>query len=190
MAFALGRPDTLGMDEYHNCQRPNVDDSAFAIIPCMVTFSQVIREVSTRIYSSSLTWQEKLLNAARIQAELDAWVEGLPPTIKPDTTIQGRLSHLNLREPKWCRRQRLIARLRTYPHTGLHPKEKGPLTSYQGYYNVKALLFLPFLSPAIHYSAPALPELIDAVRKCTGAARKTIEIIHETFRLNDFFRTW
>jgi hypothetical protein len=128
MAFSLGRPDTLGLDEYHNCPRPNVDDSAYAIIPCMITFSQIIREVSIRIYSSNIPWQEKLLHAGRIQAELDSWVESLPPTIKPDITIEGRLSHLTLREPKWCRRQRLITRLRKWGTPAL--QNKSVLTNY------------------------------------------------------------
>jgi hypothetical protein len=113
ISFNLGRADTLGMDEYHNRKIPVTTASEFTIIPCMITFSQIIRKVSIQIYSSRLPWQEKLQNASQIQEVLDAWIESLGPEIKPDTTIEGSLSHLALREPKWCRRQRLTIRLRT-----------------------------------------------------------------------------
>jgi hypothetical protein len=112
IAFNLGRPDTLGMDEYHNRQTQAINESENAIIPCMIVFSQITRQVSIQIYFSRLPWKEKLQNADHIQRELDLWVETLPPAIKPDTTIEGRLSQLALREPKWCRRQRLTTRLR------------------------------------------------------------------------------
>jgi hypothetical protein len=55
---------------------------------------------------------------------------------------------------------------------------------------MKALLFRPFLSQAVQSSKPVNSELVRAVWKCTGSARKTIEIIHETLRNHDFFRTW
>jgi hypothetical protein len=112
IAFNLGRPDTLGMDEYHNRQPQAIKESEHAIIPCMILFSKITRQVSTEIYFSRLPWKEKLQNADHIQRELNLWVETLPLAIKPDTTIEGRLSQLALREPKWCRRQRLTIRLR------------------------------------------------------------------------------
>lgn len=112
MAFSLGRPDTLGMDEYHTRQLPEITESESAIIPYMIDFSQIARSVSTRIYSSRAPWQEKIHTALSIQKELDDWIDGLPTTIKPDTTIEGRFSQMVLREPNWSRRQRLIMRLR------------------------------------------------------------------------------
>jgi hypothetical protein len=112
LAFSLGRPDSLGVDDYHNRQLPEIHSSEFAIIHCMVPFSHILRKVSVQIYLSQAPWQEKIQQAGQIQDELDAWVESLPSTIKPDTTIEGCLSQLALREPKWSRRQRLILRLR------------------------------------------------------------------------------
>jgi hypothetical protein len=111
MAFGLGRPDTLGMDDYHSRKPSEIGTSESSIIPCMVFFSQIVRKVSVRIYSSNLPWQEKLHDAGEIQNELDVWVENLPLTIKPDTTIMETALQFTLREPKWCRRQRLITRL-------------------------------------------------------------------------------
>jgi hypothetical protein len=112
MSFSLGRPDTLGMDAYHNRRLPEVDDSEFAIIPLMVEFAYIIRRVSVVIYHTRSTWQEKMMQAVQIERELDAWVMRLPQKIKPFSSTERIGS--SLKEPKWCRRQRLVLSIRKY----------------------------------------------------------------------------
>lgn len=58
-----------------------------------------------------------------------------------------------------------------------------------GYYNVKMLLLRPFIVYATKHSERD-PSLLDAVNKCTDAAAKTIELLHETYRVHFFFHTW
>lgn len=58
MSFSVGRPDTLGMDEYHNRAIPERDDTEYAIIPWMIDFAQIIRRVSVQIYHSRITLLE------------------------------------------------------------------------------------------------------------------------------------
>jgi hypothetical protein len=106
MSFSLGRPDTLGMDAYHNRRLPEIDDSEFAIIPLMVDFAQIIRRVSVIIYHTRSTWQEKMIQACQIERELETWVARLPERIKPFSPRERVL--WSLKEPKWCRRQRLV----------------------------------------------------------------------------------
>jgi hypothetical protein len=111
MSFSVGRPDTLGMDEYHNRSIPPRDDSEFAIIPWMIDFAQIIRRVSVQIYHSRISLQEKLQLALQIEMEMDRWLARLPEKIKPD--IGGyRPSRSALRDPKWARRQRLVLGIR------------------------------------------------------------------------------
>jgi hypothetical protein len=112
MSFSLGRPDTLGMDEYHNRRLPKTDDSEFAIIPLMVNFAQIIRKVAVSIYHRKSKWQEKLRGATQIEQELDEWVTLLPKSIRP--SIAGKPSEGALKEHKWCRRQRLVLHLRKF----------------------------------------------------------------------------
>ena len=113
MSFSVGRPDTLGMDEYHNRSLPERDDSEYAIIPWMVDFAQIIRKVSVQIYHSRFTLQDKLQLALQIEQEMDRWVARLPPRIKPG--LQGQpVSGGALRDPKWARRQRLVLGIREY----------------------------------------------------------------------------
>lgn len=111
MSFSLGRPDTLGLDEYHNRRLPDVDDTEYAIIPYMVDFSRIIRKVAVHIYHSHLSLQQKLALALQIESEMDDWVARLRPSIRPslrpeDVQLGG------LREPKWVRRQRLVLGIR------------------------------------------------------------------------------
>jgi hypothetical protein len=111
MSFSVGRPDTLGMDEYHNLLPPDRDDSEYAMIPCMVEFSRIIRRVSVEIYHSKLTLQEKTQYALNIERQLDQWVAQLPAKIRPQ--VSGERSSLGaLRDPKWSRRQRLVLGIR------------------------------------------------------------------------------
>ncbi|KAL5002872.1 fungal-specific transcription factor domain-containing protein [Aspergillus recurvatus] len=164
MSFSLGRPDTLGLDDYHNRPLPPRDNTQYAIIPWMVDFARITRKVSVQIYHRRLTLEEKLSTALAIENELDCWIRDLPEWIrprfiKPDSNAGsgdgnmavdrgeggegvagasedgtktriaiGGAGRNDLKDPKWARRQRLVLGIR--------------------YYNVKTLLFRPFLRHA------------------------------------------
>lgn len=100
MSFLLGRPDTLGQDEYHNRAMPSIDDSEYAIIPAMVQFGRVMRRVSIKVYHSRLPPAETVCIALGLSREIDEWFESLP---------QRRDS--SLKEPEWRRKQRLVLEL-------------------------------------------------------------------------------
>jgi hypothetical protein len=115
MSFSLGRPDTLGMDEYHNRPLPPRDNSQYAIIPFMVDFARITRKVSIQIYHRRIPLQEKLTIALAIEAELDKWIAELPDQIRPDFIDGAGSAGANaLRVPKWARRQRLVLGIRTF----------------------------------------------------------------------------
>ena len=187
MSFSVGRPDTLGMDEYHNRAIPERDDSEYAIIPWMIDFAQIIRRVSIQIYHSRITLQEKLQLALQIEMEMDRWLARLHERIKPDIGAY-RLSRSALRDPKWARRQRLVLGIRKC-HCGLL-EIGGGLTCHIGYYNVKMLLFRPFLSHFTRKLRHPPSELEETIAKCLDSAMKTIEVIHDIYRVHTFFRCW
>ncbi|KAL4981088.1 fungal-specific transcription factor domain-containing protein [Aspergillus desertorum] len=170
MSFSLGRPDTLGLDDYHNRPLPPRDNTQYAIIPWMVDFARITRKVSVQIYHRRLTLEEKLSTALAIEMELDCWIRNLPEWIrpgfiKPDSEAgsttgimavdrgeggegvagasedgtktgirMGGAGRNDLKDPKWARRQRLVLGIR--------------------FYNVKTLLFRPFLRHATSKSTP------------------------------------
>lgn len=176
LSFALGRPDTLGLDEYHDRPLPPVDDSEFAIIPLMVDFARIVRRIAIGIYHSRVSWQQKLLRAQGLESELDGWISGLPERIRPACLSSSSSSSFStgalaaLRQPKWCRRQKIITEIR--------------------YHNVRMLLFRPFLSMLTRSSGPPPPAVNEAVDKCIASAKRTIEVVHEAMIANSFFRTW
>ena len=100
MSFLLGRPDTLGQDEYHNRAMPPIDDSEYAIIPVMVQFGRIMRKVSIKVYHSQLPPSETVSLAFDISRNMDDWFDALP---------QRRGS--SLKEPEWRRKQRLVLEL-------------------------------------------------------------------------------
>jgi hypothetical protein len=113
MSFSIGRPDTLGMDEYHNRSLPDRDDSQFAIIPWMVDCARLIRRVSIEIYHLKVRLNEKVQSALDIESQLDLWLDGLPANIRPYLTDE-RVHLAALRDPKWARRQRLVLGIRKF----------------------------------------------------------------------------
>lgn len=175
LSFALGRPDTLGLDEYHDRPIPPVDDSEYAIIPLMVDSARIVRRIAIGIYHSRMSWQQKMTQAQSLEDELDGWVAGLPERIKPSFSTSSSPSSSRglaaLRQPKWCRRQKIIMEIR--------------------YHNVRMLLFRPLLSIVTRDSAtPPPPGVAKAVDKCTTSAKRIIEIVHEAMIANSWFRTW
>lgn len=177
LSFALGRPDTLGLDEYHDRPVPPVDDSELAIIPLMVDFARIVRRIAIGIYHSRVPWQQKMARAQSLEGELDGWIAGLPARIRPACETSSLSSSSSsglaaLRQPKWCRRQKIITAIR--------------------YHHVRMLLFRPFLSMLTSgdSGAPLSGALAEAVDKCIASAKRIIEIVHEAMIANSFFRTW
>ncbi|KAJ5520336.1 transcriptional regulator family: Fungal Specific TF [Penicillium fimorum] len=169
MSFSFGRPDTLGMDEYHDRSIPPRDNSEFAIIPWMIDLAQIIRQISVQIYHSRISLQDKLQLALQIEMEMDRWLARLPEMIKPDISGYG-MSRSTLRDPNWARRQRLVLGIR--------------------YYNVRTLLFRPFLSLFSRKLRHAPNELDQTFNKCLDSAMKTLQVLHDIYRVHTFFRCW
>jgi hypothetical protein len=93
----------------------------------------------------------------------------LPDRIKPDI-IRHDVSPRALRDPKWARRQKLVLAIR--------------------YYNVKMLLFRPFLGHFTRKLRHTPSELEETIAKCLDAAMRTIEVIYDIYRVHTFFRCW
>ncbi|OJD37401.1 c6 transcription factor [Diplodia corticola] len=168
LSFALGRPDSLGMDDYHNRPLPPIAGTDVDIIPGMIGLARIMRAISVKVYLHRLSLAQKLQGAMNIEMEMDAWVARLPEAIRPQFTSDvGR--HSRLGDPPWAYYQRLVLQIR--------------------YYNVKMLLLRPFIVHASKYDERE-PSLEDAVNKCTDAAARTIDLCYETYRVHIFFHTW
>ena len=128
MSFAMGRPDTLGVDLYHNRQYPQIqeekepspglssevlDPPQCAIIKCMVDFSRIMRAVCLGLYMSSSPPSRNLSLAQRIESDLDKWLDDLPASIRPSRTFAHEISLLkSTKDAQWMKRQRLVLSIR------------------------------------------------------------------------------
>jgi len=170
MSFSLGRPDSLGVDAYHNQRLPNsrissssAMDSEVSIIAHTLPLARITRRVSIEIYHSSSSISRKLCIAGDIYAALSAWNANLPLSIRADGAMP------TLREPKWARRQRLVLGIR--------------------YRNIQMAMYRPFLAYYTRTNAQSVV-LGDAVTRCLSAAMETITLMHQIFAQHAFFRTW
>lgn len=171
MSFALGRPDTLGLDNYHNRPVPPADESEFSIIPCMLPMSRIMREISTGIYLTKDSMIEKVARASRLEAEMEAWIDTLPPKIRPSPDREV-LSTRSLSAEIWPKLQALVLKIR--------------------YLNVKMILLRPFLLHGAKKAQthPLEQGLVSAINRCVSAAAHTIDTIHSIYHAHAFFRTW
>lgn len=112
LSFSLGRPDTLGMDGYHNrCQPNRGEGSEYTIIPIMLDLAHIIRRVLVNLYNSRFSLQQRMKHSLEIERKLDKWPDALPKTLQPDFG-QSDPPMSVLRDPKWLKRQRLVLRIR------------------------------------------------------------------------------
>ncbi|KIW74013.1 hypothetical protein PV04_02084 [Phialophora macrospora] len=168
MSFALGRPDSLGLDIYHNQTMPVVDETEHAILAVMVSFARLARKVSVSIYASAQSTSERLATATKIESEMDAWLMSVPSIIRP--TFHGDQLSTMIKEPKWAKKQKHTLKFR--------------------YLNVKMVLYRPFL---LHAAATdGTPELAlqTAVDTCVSSARATIQLMYQMNCELSYFRTW
>lgn len=173
MCFALGRPDSLGADVYHNRALPPITENETAIITPMVDFARIVRKVSAYIYMPATDTDRRIDVATELESELDHWVSSLPEVIRPQ--LDGSAENLGLKkDPMWAKKQRHTLRLR--------------------YYNVMMVLYRPFIfnvDKSATQAADGRDERLNrAVYKCVTSAESTIQLMHHMFATASYFRTW
>lgn len=170
-SFALGRPDSLGDEIYHTQPLPTKDESPSMIITCMVDLAKIIRTVSTSVYLSGEDITRKAVTAGQIDSQLESWLRALPSVIQPIlSATTSDETDLRSNIPIWANRQ---------SHTLLFR-----------YYNIKMVLYRPFILYVGHKGRQPREHLEGAVTKCVLAATKTIELMHRMFCNFSYFRTW
>ncbi|KAK9776256.1 putative Fungal-specific transcription factor domain-containing protein [Seiridium cardinale] len=183
MSFAMGRPDTLGADLYHNRSFPLIgnetsgsspddrfDPPQCAIIKSMVDLSRITRSICLDIYLPETITPRTVALAYRLEQDLDKWVEGLPEAIRPRQATGEPVSLKSVRDPQWAKRQRLVLGIR--------------------YHNLRILTFGSLLLTSTSNERSTLPGIREGVQKCLDSAKQTIDTIYVTYQHHDFFRTW
>ncbi|KAF4426060.1 hypothetical protein F53441_14156 [Fusarium austroafricanum] len=184
MSFAMGRPDTLGADLYHNRQFPRIQNAqneggitsemlehpCCAIIEHMVHFSKITRSICLSIYLPETTLSMMVALVAKIETDLESWTKRLPEAIRPSGSASQAPSLRGVRDVQWVKRQRIVLNLR--------------------HHNLRILLFGSFLLRSTALERASISETKQGIRKCLDSAKDTIELIYQTYQHSDFFRTW
>lgn len=130
MAFSLGRPDTLGPDQYHNRQYPIIvgdhlsvetpsgllEQPECAIIKYMVDLSRITKSICLDIYLSDSTLERTVILGSRIEQDLECWVESLPPALRPLNQTGQRRPLKAAIEPQYVKKQRLATTIRKFAY--------------------------------------------------------------------------
>jgi hypothetical protein len=134
-SLALGRPDSLGPDEYHNQEIPGTTGSyetghsttsphVLQIVPCMVSLSRLMRRVSLRLYTVPCTEREAISRTRELDAELGCWLQALPPHFRPAERSTKDFSLKPRRPASYIKKQLAVLMIRTdwelaFPQQGL-----------------------------------------------------------------------
>jgi hypothetical protein len=112
LSFTLGRPDTLGLDAYHNRLPPPITNTEISIIPAMLGLSRIMRDISTSIFLDQAVFSKKLQRAEKIERDLKDWVSQLPLEFR-SISDPGLPSHTgSLHDPSWLKLQKVVLRIR------------------------------------------------------------------------------
>ena len=118
-SFALGRPDSLGPDQYHTQSLPTATISEqpsspniVQIVPCMVDLSKIMRKVALELYSQPCDLSQKLQRARVLDAELQHWLSNVPTHLRTDQDNDSRSPLKPRRRAGYAKKQSIVVRLR------------------------------------------------------------------------------
>lgn len=208
LSFAMGRPSGLGSEEYHNRSfplteftpgfdpvSPLLDPPHCAIIEHMVHFSRLIRQVCIDIYLPQNSAARTVELAQHLDQRFDGWLAHLPEPIRPRLESDRSSKIGSHKEAMWMKRQKLVLNMREWcslEYMTIHRRSRlmRHIITRAGYLNLRILLFGSILLTSTPAERSAVPGSYECVQKCLDSAKRTIEIIHETYHHQEFFRTW
>lgn len=168
LSFALGLPDSLGPDLYHDQLFPPTDHDEYVIIAKTVELARIVREVSTSTHGSAQPGMETLSRALELETKIDLWLESLPKIIR--SAFPHDQASTTFKAPRWAEQQMrslqfrcLYIRMALYRHFLLH-------------------------SPATDVLPRSESQV--AIEKCVSSAKATIQQMHRLYCDLYYFRTY
>lgn len=117
----MGRPDSLGPDQYHTQHLPitTADESlssphVLQIVPSMVALSRIMRSVALDLYTQPGETEQKLHRAKALDAELERWLEQVPSHLRSDHQTSLDLNLKPRRLASYIKKQSVVLRLRRH----------------------------------------------------------------------------
>lgn len=123
-SFALGRPDSLGPDEYHNQTLPVVfnlevantalEDYVLQVVPSMVELSRIMRNVGLRLYTDAYTVEERLRRVQDLDIDLEKWEQNLPVHFQAVDQMPTVRSLKSKNSANYAKKQAVVLHLRRF----------------------------------------------------------------------------
>ncbi|CVL05898.1 uncharacterized protein FPRN_14216 [Fusarium proliferatum] len=178
ISFSLGRPDSLSHDGYHTRPFPQIrtkphesgslEPPEVGIIEHLVRLARLTREISTKLYCPLIGMPPKSQAIRDIDMKLDAWLNSIPPALRPTKSSPSAGSLELTRQPAYIRKQKLVLGTK--------------------YHNVRMLLHASLID-TVSVQCPSI-DFAGSLRECVQSARLTIELVYENYCHHEFFRTW
>ncbi|RBA15675.1 hypothetical protein FPRO05_12282 [Fusarium proliferatum] len=178
ISFSLGRPDSLSHDGYHTRPFPQIrtkphesgslEPPEVGIIEPLVRLARLTREISTKLYCPLIGMPPKSQAIRDIDMKLDAWLNSIPPALRPTKSSPSAGSLELTRQPAYIRKQKLVLGTK--------------------YHNVRMLLHASLID-TVSVQCPSI-DFAGSLRECVQSARLTIELVYENYCHHEFFRTW
>jgi hypothetical protein len=138
-----------------------LEGSNISMINVMVDFAVILRRISKDIYHCCKDVSASQKSTAALS------IDPLLDRWKLNLPPWHNFDVIDFREPEWAAKQKLVLQLR--------------------YLNARVILHRPFLSdPAMS----AVPERQMHIDLCLDAARKTIQVLYDSYANKHYFRTW
>lgn len=137
------------------------EGSNISMINVMVDFAVILRRISKDIYHCGKDVSASQKSTAAFH--LDALLDQW----KLGLPSWHNFDVIDFREPEWAAKQKLVLHLR--------------------YLNARVILHRPFLSEPETFAIPERQKHIDL---CLDAARKTIQVLYDSYANKHYFRTW
>jgi hypothetical protein len=138
-----------------------LEGSNISMINVMVDFAVILRRISKDIYHCCKDVSASQKSTAALS------IDPLLDQWKLNLPPWHNFDVIDFREPEWAAKQKLVLQLR--------------------YLNARVILHRPFLSEPLTFTAPERQKHIDL---CLDAARKTIQVLYDSYANKHYFRTW
>jgi hypothetical protein len=201
-SFALGRPDSLGPDEYHTQSMPGAlrldsnSNNCFSanrllqITPFMVEISKIMRKVGLKLYTAPCTIQERLCRAKTLDGDLESWLRSLPAHLHiADRSFPAEPSLKPRHSPSYALKQSVVLKLR---EDQCEFRRGLALADFKaGYYNLRMVIHgSVFMTLSEPIDSNTDTSIRDSRQRCIESACQAIDLIYNVFRTDNYFQTW
>ncbi|KAH8886240.1 hypothetical protein GQ53DRAFT_845046 [Thozetella sp. PMI_491] len=176
-SFALGRPDSLGPDQYHTQCLPteisegqNSNPQVLQIVPSMVGLSRIMRKVALDLYTRPCELSEQLQRAKVLDHELELWFQEIPVHLDSEHQRSADNCLKPLRLASYIKKQSVVLRLR--------------------YLNLRMVTYAVFMIDESTAEPDEIAPLRECQTRCIQSAENSIDLIFSTFRADHYFQTW